>query len=206
MKIIGLDPGYASFGIAVADLTVTGARFEQLRVVTTKPSAQKRTLRKADDMADRLAVVGRELRRFVGRDVVALCVEATVLPHERGIQTSVVSGLGRARGLVDMLALEYGLPVIEEFPQTLKLITTGKRNATKEEIRTALERLHPELAALWPARRGDLEHAGDAAASVIAGLQSDVVRAVLRARSAMGGEAQRDLAIEREAFKAAGSA
>jgi Holliday junction resolvasome RuvABC endonuclease subunit len=180
VRLIGLDPGLASFGVAVVRLEPVRAVVEAVRVIRTQPSAKKRRLRKSDDTADRCRQIFRELAPLVTGDVVALCCEATALPFGR-VQTSVVSALGRVRGLVDALAEMHGLPVLEEGPMVLKRLTTGSKSASKEEVRERLQVMFPELVTMWPPQQTLREHAGDAVAAVIAGLQSDVVLAARRA-------------------------
>jgi Holliday junction resolvasome RuvABC endonuclease subunit len=75
------------------------------------------------------------------------------------------------------------LPIIEETAQTLKLLTAGKRDASKADVQAALEQRFPEVKNLWPTQKTLIEHAADALAAVIAGIESDVVRAALRARA-----------------------
>lgn len=96
-------------------------------------------------------------------------------------RSSVVSALGRARGLVDALAEVHGLPVLEETPQRLKLAAGGRADLSKDDVRIALELRHPELSALWPEHWTLVEHAADACAAVEACRSADVVLATLRA-------------------------
>ena len=137
MRIIGCDPGLASFGLAVAVLEER-VRVERVEVLRTEASARARRIRKADDNSERARALARELLRVLdGQSVVAICVEAVALPFGR-VQHSVVSNLGRVRGLLDALAEVYEVPIIEETPQALKRLITGRGDASKEEVRRAL--------------------------------------------------------------------
>ena len=79
-----------------------------------------------------------------------------------------------------------GLPIIEEIPQELKRLATGSRDASKAEVQAALELRFPETQAMW-ARHGTLhEHAADALAAAVAGLESDLIRVAIRAVAGMG--------------------
>ena len=180
MRLLGIDPGFAALGLATVELLPVGERVVQLQVLRTQPSTTKRHIRKADDNSDRAREFARLLHQAITPDVVALCVEATALPFGR-CRSSVVSNLGRIRGVLDALAEVHGLPIIEETAQSLKLLATGDRTATKEVVQECLELRFPEVAALWPTQKTLVEHAGDALAAVLAGLQSDVVRAARRA-------------------------
>lgn len=181
VKIIGIDPGLANFGIAVFE--VIPPTFVRVEVWRTKPDHKARRIRKADDTADRCRELGRQLLDLVDERVIAIAVEAVALPHGK-IQTSVVSALGRVRGLIDAVAELHRLPVLEETPQAVKRRLCGDRSASKDAVRQELERRYPRLSELWPPQKTLLEHAGDAAAVAHLALDSDVVQAAVRARGA----------------------
>jgi len=188
MKLLGVDPGLAACGLAVVGLEGAAARVLWLQVIRTAPSAKKRRLRSADDLGDRLRAIATVLHARLQEhpDLVAFCVEAKAIPFRGGrmmVKPSAVSALGRVRGLLDAFAVERGLPIIEETAQTLKLLTAGRRDASKADVQAALELRFPEVKALWPTQKSLQEHAADALAAVVAGLESDVVRAALRARA-----------------------
>lgn len=188
MKLIGIDPGLAACGLAVVDLDRgAGARVLWLQVIRTAPSPKMRRLRSADDLGDRLRAIATVLHARLQEhpDLVAFCVESKAIPFRGGrmmVKPSAVSALGRVRGLLDAFAVERALPIIEETAQTLKLLTAGRRDASKADVQSALEQRFPEVTALWPTQKTLVEHAADALAAVVAGLESDVVRAALRAR------------------------
>lgn len=183
LKLIGLDPGLASFGLAVAELPNLGTGkplFFHVGVLRTEPSKELKRLRKMDDTAERCTYLAEQLNDLVqAHKPVALCVEAIALPWRpgSGIQTSVISALGRVRGLIDMLAVVHQLPVLEESPQRVKKAATGSIGATKEHVRLALELEYPELAKLWPHQKTLQEHAADACGAIHACRGADVVLA-----------------------------
>jgi len=187
MKLLGVDPGLAACGLAIVELGAS-PRVLSLTVARTGPSAKKRRLRAADDLGDRLRAIATVLyaRLQEHADLVAFCVESKAIPFRNGrmmVKPSAVSALGRVRGLLDAFAVERGLPILEETAQTLKLLTAGRKDASKADVQAALEQRFPEVKALWPAQKTLQEHAADALAAVVAGLESDVVRAALRARA-----------------------
>jgi Holliday junction resolvasome RuvABC endonuclease subunit len=188
MKLIGIDPGLAACGLAIVELREARPRVLRLQVIRTAPSPKKRRLRSADDLGDRLRTIATVLHARLQEypDLVAFCVESKAIPFRNGrmmVKPSAVSALGRIRGLVDAFAVERALPIIEETAQTLKLLTAGRKDASKADVQAALEHRFPEVRELWPAQKTLVEHAADAVAAVVAGLESDVVRAALRARA-----------------------
>ena len=182
MRIVGFDPGLSSFGVAIIAVDKAGeARVEALKVIRTQRSAKKRHLRAVDDLADRLKTIAAALQTVLtAPDVIAIAIEGGVLPF-RKIRPSVVSALGRARGLVDMLAVIHSLAVVELTPQETKLALAGKRSASKAEVQLGVEGRCPETQTMWPKQRTLIEHASDAAAVALAALDSsDVIKAALR--------------------------
>lgn len=181
LKLIGIDPGLTRFGVAVAELPDLGSgrpRFIHVDVWRTEPSAElKRKLRKMDDTAERVGILAEQLHDLVQlHRPFALCIEALALPYNK-IQLQVAVVLGRVRGIVDALAKVHHLAVLEEMPQRLKKLATGKKGASKAEVQTALEREYPELRAMWPPQKTLVEHAGDACATIHACRGADVVLA-----------------------------
>lgn len=183
LKLIGLDPGLANFGWSIAELPNLGSgkpRFINAGAWRTEPSKELKRLRKMDDTAERCTHLAELLRDLVeAHRPIALCVEAIALPYRpgRGMQISVISALGRVRGLIDMLAAERQLAVLEESPQRVKKLIAGTIGATKATVQEALEREYPELRSIWPTQLTLLEHAADACAAIHACRGADVVLA-----------------------------
>src|SRR5712692_2675830 len=139
MKLLGVDPGLAACGLAIVELDGADARVHSVQVVRTAPSAKKRRLRSSDDLGDRVRCIAEALIRcFIAHPgIIAICVESKAIPFRGGrmmVKPSVVSALGRVRGLLDAFAVERGLPIIEETAQTLKLLTAGRRDASKADV------------------------------------------------------------------------
>lgn len=162
LKLLGIDPGLANFAMAFAEAGEAKLLFTGIELVKTLPDADRRR-RKTDETAERCRWIAMRLNDAIQREKpAAICVEAIALPFGR-IQQSVVSALGRVRGIIDGLAEIHQLPVLEAGSQTLKKQVTGSVKASKLEVQQALEKAHPELRFLWPAHKDLHEHAADAA-------------------------------------------
>lgn len=190
MVLIGVDPGLAALGLAVVELGDSGAWVRSLEVIRTQPSQKKRRLRAGDDLGDRVRFIAAAILARLQElpNLVAICVESKAIPFRGGrmmVKPSVVSALGRVRGLLDAFAVVRGLPVLEETAQELKRLTTGRRDASKAEVQAALELRFPESRTLWPKQKTLQEHAADALAAAVVGLESDLVRAAVRAAGAI---------------------
>jgi len=174
MRVFGFDTGMRSFGWAVADYERSNgereirAHFIAAGVWHTSPN--KEADRKGNDMSERTRSLWRELHkmssRYGGRPAF-LCTEATAFPFGQ-VQVSVVSGLGRARALVDVLAAELNVPIYESLAKELKEAVTGNKSAEKDEVCAKLQEQYPEIGHFWPKLKADREHIADACASIIA--------------------------------------
>lgn len=173
MIVYGFDSGLRSFGWAVAEFErrpgtqEIGPNFIAGGVWHTEPD--KNAPRKGVDQARRTTDLWHELvalRRTFG-DGAAVCVEAVAFPMGK-VQYSVVSGLGRARALVDVFGAEMRARVYEALPTEVKQAVVGSRSASKEEVGEKLEMHFPEVKSLWPKLKGDREHFADACASIVA--------------------------------------
>lgn len=172
MIVVGLDSGLASFGWVVAEYREwTGGegvrpRFLRGGVFATKPS---KDVRKGVDSSNRARHLFHELRETLRADWVdCIAVEALAFPIGR-VQWSVISGLGRARGLVDALAVVMRADLYEATPQELKKALTGSPSASKADVEERLLMHHPELGPLLDGvGKTKREHLADACAAVIA--------------------------------------
>lgn len=190
IHILAIDGGKASTGVAVLELTrdAPAGRVLLVEVIRTKKSARKRNIRVADDDSDRARQVFRRLLELARAHRPAVIgVEAVALPFGR-VRSSVVSGLGRARGLVDALAVVADCGLVEPTPQEVKKVICGRRDASKDDVLEAAKRRFPELAELLPPQKTLLEHAADAVAVGVVALGSDLVRTALAADRARNGE------------------
>lgn len=177
MLVLGIDPGFASVGYCVMELTPDGESVLETLVFKTERSDKKRKIRASDDNFRR----GQELCAMVvgllhrHPDVKAVCSEA--MSHPRN--ASVSGQLGSFWGIVELLTYIWKLPMLQASPQEIKKVLTGKKNASKEEVQAALRKRYPGQFDAYDAsitRKQDLEHGYDAAGAVVACLDSDVIQ------------------------------
>lgn len=172
MIVYGFDSGLRSFGWAVADIAMRhdeklGVHFMAGGVWHTEPD--KKAARKGIDQARRTTELWLQLRTLKATfgPAACVCVEAVAFPIGK-VQYSVVSGLGRARALVDVFGAELDTRVFEALPTEVKEAVTGNRSAEKAIVCEQLEVRHPEVSALMPRLKGDHEHFADACAVILA--------------------------------------
>jgi Holliday junction resolvasome RuvABC endonuclease subunit len=179
--VLGVDPGFASTGIALVRLLPDGEEAVLLDVLrTSKDDAKRRTLA-ADDNLRRTRELARAFARLVvEHGVRAICAES--MSHPRNASNSGKMSL--CWGALAAVAEAHGLPLVQASPQAIKLAVAGAKTASKDDLEFALlQRFGNATEALFTGPDGQREHAFDALAALVACLDSDVVRA-LRPRAA----------------------
>ena len=182
--LLSIDTGLATFGLAAFDV---GTReLLQLGLVRTEKSDKKRQVSNSSDVVRRAREVSRALVKFSsdvlrahGGLVVAVAHESLSLPRN----SRAAALIGVSLGLVVHHAEVCDLPILEVYPQDVKQRVTGRKSASKEEIRASLGatlfNLEDCLRALGVAR-GVEEHPVDAAAVGYCALEHDVLRVLSR--------------------------
>lgn len=175
--VLGCDPGFASVGCCVMELTPHGEKVLETVVFKTEKSDKKHKVRASDDNFRR----GQELCAMVvgllhrHPDVKACCAE--FMSHPRN--ASVSGQLGAFWGIIELATYIWKLPMLQASPQEIKKVLTGKKNASKAEVQDALRKRYPGQFDAYDAsitRKADLEHGYDAAGAVVACLDSDVIQ------------------------------
>lgn len=179
IKVIGADPSMTSWGIAVATVDVATSEFtvEDLILIKTKPETKKGVRKDSDDLR----------RAGVVRDgFIKACEGASFVMSEipfcdpRGYASSNFNS-----GLVTGVLASCPVPLIQVFPQEVKLAFCGSRHAAKEEMIVEAMGRFPDAPWLMTKRHGkmvpigDNEHLADAVAVINCGIQSDQFKAAV---------------------------
>jgi crossover junction endodeoxyribonuclease RuvC len=128
--VLGVDPGLGTAGLAAVD--ARGG---------TPTLTWSSTVRTPSDLpeASRLRIVYDAVRAaIVEHRPAAVAVERLMW----GRNTTSAFAVARASGVVLLAASEAGLGVQEYAPLEVKMAITGAGDASKEQVRSALERLH----------------------------------------------------------------
>jgi crossover junction endodeoxyribonuclease RuvC len=129
-RVLGVDPGVARLGLAVV---ATEARTPSLVWSETVRTPA------GDDESERLLVLVSAVRiAIAGHRPTCVALERVAFNRN---QVSALT-VARATGAVMVVAAEAGLPVEEYSPTEVKSAVTGAGNADKEQVRTALSRIH----------------------------------------------------------------
>lgn len=180
IRLVGLDVALVNTGWAVVHLPLEeGAppRLVDAGVVVTTKGDGDRELHPTLDATRR----GHELHRAIARvfeahDPEVVCVEAMSWPRH----AKATAAMALAWGALSPLIMARPFTVART-PQVVKRAVTGKKTATKEEVIAALTARFENLPhVLRTTARSRWEHPSDALASVVASLDSEEVRAMVK--------------------------
>ena len=180
--ILGVDPGFAFFGLSVVQLLPDAERIVWVDVIRTQKTDKKREVRAADDNFHRAQVIAAELHAVVKQHCpVAIAAEAASDPRN----ASAAGKIRMAWGVLADLCYVYQLPLVQVSPQDIKKALCGDKSASKEEVRAALEGRYSGQFDVFKARfpparppkpNGQWEHGFDATGAVVTCLDSQVIR------------------------------
>lgn len=164
MRVLGIDPGYATTGYAVVERSRGGLTAIAVGAIRTSGS---------DTQASRLASLRTELLAVIGEHGPASVALEKVF-FTVNVRTAMA--VGQASGVAMATAGEAGLDVTEYTPTEVKQSVTGTGTAPKDQVRSMITAL---LNLAEPPKPAD---AADACALAICHLnRSGLSRALARA-------------------------
>jgi Holliday junction resolvasome RuvABC endonuclease subunit len=193
MKLaLGIDPGFAAMGWAVLDVEPVVPVMIRAGVIETEPSSKKARVGAADDVTRRLRLICHDLEHYAldlpfgvdrNRDRGAwtirfVCAESNT---KGKISASTAAKLGSAWAVVVAFSSILNLPIVQLPPGELKKKMTNSKTASKEDIRLALYAAVSMTSVFETVDYRLREHAHDAAAAVVACLDTEVARAYRQA-------------------------
>lgn len=170
--IVGFDPSLTAFGYTAVE---TEPRVNPVEVGIWETWPEKEFIGAAADNEERFAYLAQQIWVFVDRvKPERIFTEATVFIPGKMTAASI-HALGRVRGFVDVVGAVLNVQVVELTPQQVKkglgIIRPkdAEGMASKQEVRTAVERLYPDAVALIPGGKVG-ENGADAIAVAHVGL------------------------------------
>ena len=203
--VLGFDPGFAKLGWVQVAIFPDREEVLAMGIVSTEKSSVKRKVLAADDNVRRGREVadavkglfsigqynqgtlvvpatqdadGKRIRKHrvlsAYPTVRAVCAESMSFPRNASAAAKMAITWGV---LIDRL-FETNMPLVQSTPQEIKDALCGVKSASKEEVRDAVVKRYGQglHAMLKGYAGGDHNHAFDALAAVVAGLDSDVIR------------------------------
>ena len=129
MRILGIDPGYATIGFGVVEANRSVLALKQCGTITTPAQV---------DFPQRLQVIFRDMQQLI--DTVhpdAMAIEELFWGHN--VTTGI--GVSHGRGVILLAAAENQLPIYEYTPMQIKQAVVGYGNATKKQVMDMTRRL-----------------------------------------------------------------
>lgn len=129
MRVLGIDPGFATTGYGVVERIAGSLRAVTIGAIRTPSGAPQ---------ADRLAHLAGALRGVIHAttpDVVAI----ERLFFNSNVQTAM--SVGQASGVALLAAAEAGLEVVDYTPPEVKLSVVGVGNAQKAQVQSMVAAL-----------------------------------------------------------------
>jgi crossover junction endodeoxyribonuclease RuvC len=172
--VIGADRGFSAFGYALFELFKTTEVLVEAGVIETKKANKKANVLASSDNHRRTQELWEALEDIFGRyeSIYAAAAESTSLPRNAGASYKI----GRADSVYAVNLISRAIPLAEASPQAVKKALCGKASVSKQEVQRALERMYPGQFDEFKAEyaKGKWEHGFDAAAAVVACLNSQV--------------------------------
>lgn len=129
MRVLGIDPGYATIGFGAIDVAQGEYRLFQYGTINTPPTLpfEKRLQMIYDDMNDLLKAMRPN----------AIAIEE--LFFGKNVTTGI--GVAHGRGVILLAAAERDIPIFEYKPMQVKQAVCGYGKATKRQMQDMTRRL-----------------------------------------------------------------
>jgi len=177
--LIGLDPGFASFGYGVLQADQLRTTIECVGVFHTKKAIKKQSVLAAEDNFVRARELAQFLRNLLlglsaQKQPIVLVAESMSFPRS----SSSAAKVAMSWGILAALSEEWQLPLVQASPQQIKYVLCEDRKASKEAVQGVLMRRYSGQfdAFVKNTPSGQWEHGFDAVGAVVACLGSDVIR------------------------------
>ena len=127
MKVLGIDPGFATVGIGVIES-------EPLTVIDWCTIETEKGLR----LSERLATISDDLSQILKEYRPEIAVIEKIY-FETNRKTAI--DVAQARGVILLTVEQAGIPILEPTPLELKSAITGDGRADKRQMQDMLERI-----------------------------------------------------------------
>jgi len=177
IKVVGQDPSLRNWGLAIGTYCLETAQLQIERLGVTQPvlPTGKQVRQNSSDLESALQLYKGAVAAAEGAQ--AIFVEVPV-----GSQSArAMASYGICVGVLGGLRAN-GIPFFEVTPTEVKMVSVGKKDASKDQMIQWAMAKHPE--ANWPMHQGKVsaakaEHMADAIAAIYAGLKSNAFQQML---------------------------
>ena len=171
INVLGVDPSLSNFGLveATIDIETLDIVITSMRLVETENEKGKQVRQSSDDLRRAILIHKAFSKAYVGKIFVI---------------SEIPSGSQSSRGSLSngaclMAIAGSPVPVIQVTPNEVKMVSVGKRNASKAEMIEWATSKYPRLDWFTHKSKGKIicgnknEHLADAIATIHAGVKTD---------------------------------
>jgi len=158
--LLGIDPGFASFGYAALCLAPPPSdriRVNSIGVFETEKASKKAHVLATEDNLKRAREIAAFLEEWIASQdnernrVIAICAESMSWPRN----ASVTAKMGITWGVIAAVARALRIPIFQASPQEVKKTVTGFKSAKKEDVALGVGK---RVAALVAGRQGFMDY------------------------------------------------
>lgn len=129
MRILGIDPGYATIGFSILEADRGRYALVQYGTITTSPE---------DAFAQRLKTIHTDMTQLLDA-FSPNCMAIEELFWGHNVTTGI--GVSHGRGVILLAAAQKDIPIYEYTPMQIKQSVVGYGNATKLQVMDMTKRL-----------------------------------------------------------------
>lgn len=185
IKVVSFDPSMSNWGICKASVNVDTLDFtvDDLILVRTESEAKKGIIKHSDDLRRAKEVQAGMIAACEGH---ALAISEIPLGNAAMYNNAILNA-----GIVVGVLASCPIPLLQVFPQDVKMLACGSRHAAKEEVIEWAMNKYPTAPWLLRKFKGkmvptkDNEHLADAVAALNAGLRTAAFQQTLSMYKAM---------------------
>lgn len=174
--VMGIDPGLANMGVGVVALKrLEGEEILSVMVLSTRPEKKKKNVRQSSDLVRRTRELASRLATVVDAySPRVIAVEAVSYPRN----AASAAKTAMSWGVLCSIAERNNIPLVQASPKDIKKAVCGKQTASKIDVQDSLTERYPEAFSVFLASYPKMqhEHGFDAVGSVVACMDSDVIR------------------------------
>lgn len=182
MIFLGIDPGFANLGWCHAEYDGKTLVVRDMGTVTTNKSTKKipvawDNIKRTQRLHTHLMALALVPHPSGMVPVDCTCAEAMSYPPN----AATAAKMSLSWGVIASVTAALKIPLVQPSPRDIKMAVAGSHKASKAMMSQRLHEYYPEIEALLdPIPGSRREHPIDALGAIVASLQSDVVKAVLR--------------------------
>lgn len=187
INVCGFDPSMSNWGVVHAKLNVVTNQVTimGMHICRTESESKKNVIKQSDDL--------RRAKILHAEVLLVAQNKAIVFSEIPFCNPGTYASANFNAGLVTGVLAACPVPLIQVFPQEIKMMACGSRSATKDEMIEWAVKLHPEAPWLRRTFKGkqvltkDNEHLADALGAIYSGIRSEQFKqaiSMLRAVSA----------------------